>query len=125
MGLGHTAIRAHEAGTTIAEEAAGSFGLILRVAGELDLASAPALRERLDRALDAGVTAIVLDFEDVTFIDSVSLAAVVAARSRLGGDRLAIVASTPFVTLVLEASGLVSVLDVFDHQADAIAFAFG
>ena len=114
-----------QAGIEMEEEAAGATGLILRGAGELDVASAPALRDRLDRAIGAGVDAIVLDLEHVTFIDSVSLAAVVAARSRLErGGRLAIVANTPFVVLVLEASGLVGILDLFDDRAKAIAFAF-
>jgi anti-sigma B factor antagonist len=101
-------------------------GLVLNVAGELDLATAPRLRERLKRALDAGADGIVVDLTGVTFIDSVSLATLVAARTQLQPDgRLAIVATTPFVLLVLQASGLDRVFDVFGGRREAEAFAFG
>lgn len=107
------------------EEASGSPGLILHLTGELDVATAPALRARLDRAVKAGVREVVVDLGGVTFIDSVSLAALVAARARLGEyGRLAVVAEHPFVSLVLEASGLDSVLDVFEDCDAARAFAF-
>lgn len=111
---------------TIEEEAADDRGVILELAGELDVTTAPELRARVDAAVRAGATAIVVDLSGVTFIDSVSLAALLAARGRLPADgRLAIVAGTPFVALILEASGLEGVLDVFDDRDDAEAFAFG
>lgn len=100
-------------------------GLVLHVAGELDVATAPRFRARLDRALDAGVQEIVVDLTRVTFIDSISLAGLLAVRRRLGPDgRLAVVANTPFVVLILEASGLDGVLDVFPDFGSAKAFAF-
>lgn len=101
-------------------------GIVLRVAGELDLDTAPKLRERIDRALDAGADGLVVDLTEVTFIDSVSLATLVAARTRLQPyGHLALVATTPFVLLVLEASGLDRVFDVFADRRAAEAFAFG
>ena len=110
---------------TIEEGPPGAPGLILHVAGELDVATAPRFRARLDRALDAGVREIVIDLSRVTFVDSIALAAVMAARQRLMPDgRLALVACTPFVRLILEASGLDGVLDVFPDCASAKAFAF-
>lgn len=111
----------------IAEEAAvAGPGLILHVAGELDIGTVPELRARLTRAVTAGATGVVVDLSRVTFIDSVSLAALVAARAKLGpSGRLAIVAATPFVQLVLEASGLDRVLNVFEDSASAAEFAFG
>jgi anti-sigma B factor antagonist len=110
---------------TIEEGSPGAPGLVLRVAGELDVATAPRFRARLDRALDAGAREIVIDLTRVTFIDSIALAVVMAARQRLMPDgRLAIVANTPFVVLILEASGLDGVLDVFPDCGSAKAFAF-
>lgn len=99
-------------------------GLILHVSGELDLATVPELRARLHRALSSGASGVVVDLSRVTFIDSTALAALVAARAKLGPDRLGIVVTTPFVELVLEASGLDRVLAVFDDCASAAEFAF-
>lgn len=99
---------------------------MLRFSGELDLATAPGLRRRLEQAITGGAPGIVVDLTEVTFIDSLSLASLVAAKHRLApARRLAIVASDGFVGLILRAAGLDSVLDVFDDHDAACAFAFG
>ena len=60
---------------------------------------------------------------DVSFIDSLSLSALVGARRRLGEDgRLAVVAVHEYVRLILQATGLEQVLDVFDTRDEAVAF---
>lgn len=111
----------------IAEETGvGGPGPILHVAGELDIATVPELRARLRRAQAAGAEALVVDLSRVTFIDSTGLAALVAARAKLGAEgRLGLVVNTPFVELVLEASGLDRVLAVFGDCAAAADYAFG
>ena len=59
---------------------------VLRLEGELDLASAPALRKRFDAAHGG----LVLDFQRVTFIDSAVLKELLRARVELAdrGARL-------------------------------------
>src|SRR5829696_5411669 len=98
-------------------------GLVLAVSGELDLATAPAVRERLGAAVDSGVTRIVVDLRDVTFMDSIGLAAVVHARSRLLADgRLAlVVAPGSYAELVLEITGLPRALAIFGDREAAVA----
>ncbi len=94
--------------------------------GELDLAAVPALRVRLTAVEAVGARSLILDLNDVSFIDSLSLAAIVAAKRRLGpSGRLAIVASHPYVLLILEAGGLDAVVDVFLTREDAAAHLFG
>ena len=58
----------------------------LRLTGELDLATAPAVEALCYDALDSATRRIVLDFEDVDFVDSAGLAALVAVRNRLHAD---------------------------------------
>ena len=98
-------------------------GLVLAVSGELDLATAPALRERLGAALDSGTTRIVVDLREVTFMDSVGLAAVVHARSRLGADgSLALVAAPDsYAQLVLKVTGMPRAFAIFEDRDAAIA----
>ena len=97
-------------------------GLALTVSGELDMATAPELRERLGAALDAGVTRIVVDLREVTFVDSVGLAAVLHARSRLLADgRLAlVVVPDSYAQLVLEIAGMPRALAIFEDPDAAI-----
>ena len=55
---------------------------MLTVAGELDLASAPALEDELDKALDGGAGRIVVDLRELEFIDSTGLSVLVKAHQR-------------------------------------------
>ena len=97
-------------------------GLALTVSGELDMATAPELRERLGAALDSGVTRIVVDLRDVTFVDSIGLAAVLHARSRLraGGHLALVVAPDSYAQLVLEIAGMPRALAIFADRDAAV-----
>lgn len=96
--------------------------IVLCVAGELDMATAPELRERIAAIAAAGVQRLLLDLSEVSFIDSVATAAILSARGRLGEEgRLAIVAAQPYVLLIFEAGGLDGVLDVFPTREEAEA----
>jgi len=48
--------------------------------GELDLASAPELREQLERAWRSGAQQVIVDLRDVQFMDSTGLHAIVGAH---------------------------------------------
>jgi anti-anti-sigma factor len=102
-------------------------GAVLTVVGELDLETAPELRERLTAIVTGGATAVVVDLRRVTFMDSIGLAAVLLARRRLGrAGRLAlVVAPESYPRLVLETAGLPATLATFETRADAIAHVTG
>lgn len=57
-----------------------SAGTILRLLGELDLASSPALEEELDKV--AGHASVVVDLRELQFIDSTGLSVLVKANQR-------------------------------------------
>jgi len=97
-------------------------GVVLELQGEVDVASSGQLRERLRTVARTGATRILVDLADVTFIDSIAMAAIVGAQRRLPPDgRLALVAHHPYVLLVLEAVGLQHVVHVFPTRAEAEA----
>ena len=113
----------NEARAVISAETPDWPGALIVASGELDVQSVPELRERLADAIDAGNTRIVIDLTDVSFIDSLSLSALVGARRKLGDDgRLAIVAVHEYVLLILQATGLEQVMDVFATRDEAVAF---
>jgi anti-sigma B factor antagonist len=107
-------------GFELVQEPMSPRGIVLAVRGELDAAAVPQLRERLDAAIEDRQTPIVVDLSEVSFIDSLSLATVVRAQTRLGGrSRMALVAQHPYVLLIMEAGGLDSVLAVFESRDQA------
>jgi anti-sigma B factor antagonist len=89
---------------------------ILRVSGELDLYTAPRLREAVVGATDDGATDVVVDLDDVSFIDSSGLGVLVAClkRVRERGGSFAVVAgeSSPLHRL-LALTGLDGFLPTF------------
>ena len=96
------------------------WGRVIAAWGELDIAATPDLRQRVEEALDDGTQRLLLDLGGVTFIDSIALAAIVAAKRRLGPDgRLAIASHHSYVLLILKATALDSVLAVYPSRAAA------
>jgi anti-sigma B factor antagonist len=94
--------------------------LVLSLAGELDLYSAPALREALRRAVERSPKRLVVDLAEVTFVDSTVLGVLVEARSRVGGEAFALAAPGLAVHRALEVSGLDRHFAVFDEIEAAV-----
>ncbi len=80
---------------------------VLAPSGELDLAALPELRARLLPAIRPGAC-VVLDLQDVTFVDSSALAVVVTVDRQLRstGGSLELVHVAPEVHRVLRICGL-------------------
>jgi anti-sigma B factor antagonist len=117
-----TTRNAEPRGIQLTEDTFDPSGLVVTVSGELDIATAPALRDRLTAAIDAGTQRLVIDLSAISFLDSVALATIVHAKQRLpehGKLALAIDPSS-YVMLVFESGGLPKVLDLVDTRAQAI-----
>lgn len=54
----------------------------LRVVGEVDIQTSPILQEQLSRVLDEGSISVVIDFQEVTFLDSTGLSVLIAGLKR-------------------------------------------
>ena len=106
----------------MAEERLGPTTTLLAVSGELDIATAPDLRDRLTAAIERGATGIVVDLRNVTFMDSVAMAAILHARTQLGTKgRLAVVlGAESYTKLVFEIAGLPRCLDLFETREQAV-----
>lgn len=93
------------------------------VEGELDLLSAPLLKETLTSLLRAGSGRLVLDFSGVPFIDSTALSVLIGVRRRLGRhERLAIAAAGDQVLRVFELSGVRRSFQMFPTVDDALEY---
>jgi anti-anti-sigma factor len=81
---------------------------VAELVGELDIASAPALREELLSLLRRGSSRLVIDLSRVSFCDASGLAVLVSTRrrARLLGGFLRLAAVSPQVGRVLHITGL-------------------
>lgn len=81
----------------------------VRITGELDLVSEPAVVGTIEQVLvDDAAAVIVLDLSDVTFLDSAGLRALIACRNRATGQgrRMKLTVVPGPVTRLLDVAGV-------------------
>ncbi|RIV41332.1 STAS domain-containing protein [Micromonospora radicis] len=95
----------------------------LRLAGELDMGSAPQLTAVIDRLTDAGERKLLVDLTDLTFCDSTGIAVFVRGdnRAAAAGGWLRVTGATGRVERVLKVTGLSEVLGYPTDPADPSA----
>ncbi|SER23461.1 STAS domain-containing protein [Actinokineospora terrae] len=119
-------VRGTEIATT--QELAGAGrGVVLRVVGEIDLATADAFHEALTAALDdvhaRGLTTLVIDLTGTRFLGSAGLAALVRAHrqtSRSSVESVVVAEANSLVMRALTVTGLHEVLTVTDSVEHAL-----
>jgi anti-sigma B factor antagonist len=96
---------------TVAEE---EGRVEVRLIGDLDIATAPLLREGLLGVLEGDPRQITLDMADLSFIDSTGLSVVVGAfnRARQDGREVVLRNPRPPTRKVLEISGIDTVMRI-------------
>jgi anti-sigma B factor antagonist len=96
---------------------------VLTIKGEVDVYSAPRLREKLVELVSEGHRQIVADLEGVDFLDSTGLGVLVGGLKRLrsnDGD-LRLVCSQPRIVKVFEITGLTTVFRIAATVDEATA----
>ena len=95
---------------------------VVHVAGEIDVYTAPTLREELAGLVDAEKTDIVVDLTDVSFMDSTGLGVLVGALKKvrtLGGE-LRLVIDQEKVLKVFRITALTQVFDIHATVDEAL-----
>ena len=100
---------------------------VVSVGGDVDLHSAPVLRVRLAALADAHVGHIVLDLSGATFLDSMALGVILAAKKRQTAmqGRLDLVIGTRDIRRIFEITMLDEVFDIHETREQAIGSADG
>ena len=96
--------------------------VIAALRGELDIASAPRLREQLLGLLRPAVSRLIIDLSAVGYADASGVAVLVGTGRRAGllGGWLRLAAPSPEVARVLSATGIGPHLDIFPTVQAAI-----
>ena len=95
---------------------------VLQVTGELDVYTAPFLRDRMRDLTAVGVLHVIADLRRVDFLDSTGLGVLVGGlkRFREHGGSLAPVVTKTSILKIFQITGLTSVLPPRSSVADAI-----
>ncbi|WP_039814600.1 STAS domain-containing protein [Nocardia otitidiscaviarum] len=94
---------------------------VLTVAGEVDLATAPALENAIDATLGGKPAVLVIDLSEVSFLASAGMAALVAAHQRAGDTRIAVVADGPATSRQLKMTNLDQVFALYSNLDEALS----
>lgn len=96
---------------------------LLEVVGEVDVYTAPALRDRISDLIDAGQHTLVVDLGGVEFLDSTGLGVLVAGlnRAKEVGGSLTLVCPQERVLKLFRITGLDEVFTVHGTVDEALA----
>lgn len=98
---------------------------VVRLRGQLDVATAPQFRQAMVAAQFGGSTRVVIDLAGVEFLDSMGLGIIVGAikRARAHDGELVLAGPTDRIRHVLELSRVADIVPVVDTVEDVIATA--
>jgi anti-sigma B factor antagonist len=95
---------------------------VVAVGGEIDVYTAPKLRDRLVELVNAGHYHLVIDLEDVDFLDSTGLGVLVGAlkRVRVHQGSLRLVCTQERLVKIFTITGLAKVFPIYDSVEAAV-----
>jgi anti-sigma B factor antagonist len=96
---------------------------VIAVGGEIDVYSAPKLRERLIALVDAGSYNLIVDMEAVEFLDSTGLGVLVGGlkRVRAHDGWIDLVCTQGRILRIFRITGLSKVFSIYNSVAEALA----
>ena len=97
----------------------GSGTVVLELAGELDLAVGPRLRTLVDEATAERPPLVVIDVEEVAFMDSSVLREFLRAHREVSGagGRLVVAGAQPTVRRLLELTGTAELFELAESRS--------
>jgi anti-sigma B factor antagonist len=106
---------------TVSTRSEGPF-TVVEVGGEVDVYTAPRLREAVVSAIDNGNTRLVIDVDKVEFLDSTGVGVMVGAlkKVRYAGGTLDIVYTQPRLLKIFDITGLDKVFGLHASVQDAL-----
>ena len=96
---------------------------VIEVGGEIDVYTAPKLRERLVGLVESGHYGLIMDMENVEFLDSTGLGVLVGGlkRVRAHDGWIDLVCTQSRILRIFRITGLNRVFDIYDTVGEAVA----
>ncbi|AEB75697.1 anti-sigma F factor antagonist [Clostridium botulinum] len=98
--------------------------LIVHMDGELDHHTAEEVRNRLDDRIERnGVNRLIMDFLNVSFMDSSGIGVVIGRYKKVStrGGKVCMIGATGAVKRVFELSGIFKIIPLYDNVEEALA----
>ena len=94
--------------------------VVVSVCGDVDVFSAPVLKEQLYACLDCDVRHVIIDMTGSDFVDSTGLGVLVAGAKRARGCVLAVVCDDGPIRHIFTIVGLDRVFNLYRTRSDAL-----
>ena len=106
----------------IKTEQLGEGSYAISLAGEVDLYTAPEIKQQLLEVISQGGKNVIVDFSDTTFIDSTTLGVLVGGVKRLRSNdgQLSLVCNDRNITKIFEITGLDRVFTIYATRGEAV-----
>ncbi|MBL8993564.1 MAG: STAS domain-containing protein [Spirochaetia bacterium] len=97
--------------------------VILDIDGEIDLYNAPEIKDTIKAQMDGGHKKIIINLENVSYIDSSGIGALISSLSNLKkiGGGLKIINVYDSVRKVFELTKLTSFFEIYDSEEEAVS----
>lgn len=94
---------------------------IIALEGEVDVYTAPQLKQQMISLLEEGAREVVVDLSRVDYLDSTALGVLIGGLKRLRemDGNLALVCPSPRIRRVFEITGLDKIFDIYDTEDEA------
>jgi len=108
---------------SLTEDALDDDRHVVAVRGEIDLFTAPELKQKLTDAIEGGKSRIVVDLSDTSFLDSTALGVLIGAvkRLRTREGALVIVNVDQNIAKTFEITGLDQIFTILPTRDEAVA----
>jgi anti-sigma B factor antagonist len=95
---------------------------VIEVEGQVDLYSAPELKEKTSQVIDGGRPRVIVDLSRVTFLDSTGLGILVGALKRIRAARgsLTLVVTDYDIERLFELTGLDGTFTIYRSRDEAL-----
>lgn len=96
---------------------------IIEVGGEIDVYTAPKLRDKITELVSSGEYDLVIDMERVDFLDSTGLGVLVGGlkKVRANDGSMRLICNQERLLKIFRITGLAKVFVIHESQADALA----
>lgn len=95
----------------------------LKVVGELDALVAPKLKEKITKLVEADFTKFIIDFEEVTHINSLAMGILrgkLKIVKEMGGD-IKLIKLNEHIKTIFEMIGLDEIFEIYETEEEAVA----
>ena len=96
---------------------------IIDMEGEVDVYTAPQLKQQIINLLDSGVQHIVVNLDAVEYLDSTALGVLIGGLKRLRerNGSLDLICPNPRIKRIFEITGLDKIFDIYSTEVEAMS----